>query len=182
MFRRRLASRRTESRILGLRFTRRWGPHRIVYHLGLPRSTVQAVLHRYRMPLLRNLDQATGVDGGQLTAASLRVRHTRGSGARRPQEARTHPRRWRASQAGPHHRQSRQPEAGTQDAAPRVCLPASRRRRPLPCGVLRDPRRRTQGDRRSVLDERPNLLRGARHHRQRVMLDNASCYSSKLFA
>ena len=36
--------RRTESRILGLRFTRRWGPHRIAYHLGIPRSTVQAVL------------------------------------------------------------------------------------------------------------------------------------------
>jgi hypothetical protein len=83
-----LASLRTESRILGLRFIRRWGPHRIVYHLGMPRSTVQAVLHRYRMPLLRNLNEATGVDGGQLTAASLRVRHTRGSGARRPQEAR----------------------------------------------------------------------------------------------
>lgn len=53
--------RRTESRILGLRFTRRWGPHRIAYHLGIPRSTVQAVLHRYRMPLLRDLDQATGL-------------------------------------------------------------------------------------------------------------------------
>jgi hypothetical protein len=53
--------RRTESRILGLRFTRRWGPHRIAYHLGIPRSTVQAVLRRYRMPLLRDLDQATGL-------------------------------------------------------------------------------------------------------------------------
>ena len=53
--------RRTESRILGLRFTRRWGPHRIAYHLGIARSTVQAVLHRYRMPLLRDLDQATGL-------------------------------------------------------------------------------------------------------------------------
>lgn len=54
-------ARRTERRIIGLRVTRRWGPHRIAYHLGLPRSTVQAVLGRYRMPLLRHLDQNTGL-------------------------------------------------------------------------------------------------------------------------
>lgn len=52
---------RYERRILGLRFTRRWGPHRIVYHLGLHRSTVGRVLARYRMPLLAHLDQATGL-------------------------------------------------------------------------------------------------------------------------
>jgi transposase InsO family protein len=53
--------RKTERRILGLRHQRRWGPHRIAYHLGVPRSTVQAVLRRYRMPLLRHLDQTTGL-------------------------------------------------------------------------------------------------------------------------
>lgn len=53
--------RHTERRIVGVRFARRWGPHRIAYHLGLPRSTVQAVLRRYRMPLLRDLDQFTGL-------------------------------------------------------------------------------------------------------------------------
>lgn len=52
---------RTERRIVNLRFTRRWGPHRIAYHLHLPRSTVQAVLTRFRMPLLRHLDQNTGL-------------------------------------------------------------------------------------------------------------------------
>src|SRR5699024_12131671 len=31
---------RKERRIIALRFTRRWGPHRIGYHLGIPRSTV----------------------------------------------------------------------------------------------------------------------------------------------
>lgn len=41
-----------ERRIVNLRFTRRWGPHRIGYHLGVPRSTVGRVLARYRMPLL----------------------------------------------------------------------------------------------------------------------------------
>jgi transposase InsO family protein len=54
-------SRRTERRIVGLRVTRQWGPHRIGYHLGLPRSTVGRVLGRYRLPLLAHLDRATGV-------------------------------------------------------------------------------------------------------------------------
>jgi transposase InsO family protein len=54
-------SRRTERRIIALRFTRRWGPHRIGYHLRLPHSTVGRVLARYRMPLLVHLDQATGL-------------------------------------------------------------------------------------------------------------------------
>lgn len=44
-----------------MRFTRRWGPHRIGYHLGVPRSTVGRVLARYRMPLLHHLDQGTGL-------------------------------------------------------------------------------------------------------------------------
>ena len=54
-------SRRLERRIVGLRFARRWGSHRIAYHLGIPRSTVGRVLARYRMPLLANRDQATGL-------------------------------------------------------------------------------------------------------------------------
>jgi len=53
-------ARRIERRIVALRVTKRWGPHRIGYHLGLPRSTVGRVLARYRMPLLVHLDQATG--------------------------------------------------------------------------------------------------------------------------
>ena len=53
--------RRRERRIIKVRFVHRWGPHRIAAHLGLPRSTVEAVLRRYRMPLLRHLDQASGL-------------------------------------------------------------------------------------------------------------------------
>jgi transposase-like protein len=53
--------RRLERRIVKLRYVRRWGPHRISYHLGVPRSTVGRVLDRYRMPLLAHLDQATGL-------------------------------------------------------------------------------------------------------------------------
>ena len=54
-------SKRREHRIISLRFTRRWGPHRISYHLGIPRSTIERVLARYRMPLLAHVDQATGL-------------------------------------------------------------------------------------------------------------------------
>jgi transposase InsO family protein len=54
-------SRRLEHRIVALRFTRRWGPHRIGYHLGVNRSTVERVLARYQMPKLVYLDQATGL-------------------------------------------------------------------------------------------------------------------------
>lgn len=54
-------ARRLEHRIVALRFTRRWGPHRIGYHLHLNRSTVERVLARYRMPKLVYLDQATGL-------------------------------------------------------------------------------------------------------------------------
>ncbi len=50
-----------EHRILSLRFNRRWGPHRISYHLGIPRSTVGRVLERYLMPRLDHIDQATGL-------------------------------------------------------------------------------------------------------------------------
>lgn len=52
---------RTERRIVNLRFTRRWGPDRIAYHLHLHASTVHRVLTRYKMPRLRFLDQATGL-------------------------------------------------------------------------------------------------------------------------
>lgn len=57
----RRCNRQFERRIVSLRHTRRWGPHRISFHLGVPRSTVGGVLARYRMPLLAHLDQATGL-------------------------------------------------------------------------------------------------------------------------
>jgi transposase InsO family protein len=57
----RRSSQQLERRIVALRFIRRWGPHRIGYHLGVPRSTVGRVLGRYSMPLLQHLDRATGL-------------------------------------------------------------------------------------------------------------------------
>ena len=47
--------------MVALRFARRWGPHRIGYHLGIPRATVGRVLDRYGMPLLRHLYQKSGL-------------------------------------------------------------------------------------------------------------------------
>ena len=54
-------TRRRERRIINLRFTHRWGPHRISYRLGVARSTVGRVLDRYNMPALDCIDQATGL-------------------------------------------------------------------------------------------------------------------------
>ena len=51
---------RVERRIVSLRVTRRWGPARIGYHLGLNPSTVHKVLTRYRCPRLKWTDPATG--------------------------------------------------------------------------------------------------------------------------
>jgi len=52
---------RTERRIVGLRVTRRLGPARIAGRLGVPASTVHAVLARYGCPRLAYLDRAVGV-------------------------------------------------------------------------------------------------------------------------
>ena len=52
---------RLERRIVGLRVSRRLGPARIAWRLGLHPSTVHAVLARYGCPPLASLDRATGV-------------------------------------------------------------------------------------------------------------------------
>jgi transposase InsO family protein len=53
--------RRTEHRIVGLRVSKRLGPARIGFRLGLAPSTVHAVLVRYGCPRLAHLDRGTGV-------------------------------------------------------------------------------------------------------------------------
>jgi transposase InsO family protein len=53
--------RRTERRIVGLRVSKRLGPARIAFRLGLAPSTVHAVLVRYACPRLAHLDRGTGV-------------------------------------------------------------------------------------------------------------------------
>jgi transposase InsO family protein len=51
---------RTERRIIKVRVTRRWGPARIGFLLGMHPSTVHRVLSRYGLARLAWLDRATG--------------------------------------------------------------------------------------------------------------------------
>ena len=51
---------RTERRIINLRVTRRWGPARIGFLLGLHPSTVHRVLSRYRLARLAWLERTSG--------------------------------------------------------------------------------------------------------------------------
>ncbi len=51
---------RRERRIIGLRVSRRWGPARIGYRLGMHPSTVHKVLVRYGLARLTWLDRGTG--------------------------------------------------------------------------------------------------------------------------
>ena len=52
---------RIERRVIGLRVSRRWGPARIAYLLGMAVSTVHKILVRYGCPPLAWTDPATGV-------------------------------------------------------------------------------------------------------------------------
>jgi len=66
---------RQERRVVGLRVSRRWGPARIAYRLGMPVSTVHKILTRYGCPPLTWTDPATGarIRGPQM---SRRVTNT----------------------------------------------------------------------------------------------------------
>jgi transposase InsO family protein len=48
-------------RVLAARRRRRQGPHRLGYHLGMPRSTVYGVLRRHGMSRLAHTDRTSGV-------------------------------------------------------------------------------------------------------------------------
>jgi transposase InsO family protein len=48
-------------RVLAARRRRRQGPHRLGYHLGMPRSTIYGVLRRHHMSRLAHTDRASGV-------------------------------------------------------------------------------------------------------------------------
>jgi transposase InsO family protein len=52
---------RVERRVVGLRVSRRWGPARIGYRLGMQPSTVHKILRRYGCPPLAWTDPASGV-------------------------------------------------------------------------------------------------------------------------
>jgi transposase InsO family protein len=48
-------------RVLAARRRRRQGPHRLGYHLGMPRSTIYGVLRRHGMSRLAHTDRTSGV-------------------------------------------------------------------------------------------------------------------------
>ena len=169
---------RTERRIIKVRVIRRWGPARIAYLLGLHPSTVHRVLPRYRLAHLGWLDRATGRVIRRYESPIRRAR------ACRRQKAGQDPRRrWVA----PHGRQLGQRKR-TADAAARntrnsnpaagyhflhnavETLPLAY---PSCCPT-------NAGDCRSVLG-RAHAWFVERHHRQRVMTDNGSCYRSRAF-
>ena len=52
--------RRRERRVLGLRVSRRWGPARIAYHLGMHASTVHKIASLYGCVRLAFIDPAAG--------------------------------------------------------------------------------------------------------------------------
>ena len=134
---------RRERRIIKLRFISRWGAPRIAAHLKIARSTVEAVLRRYRMPLLRHLDQNTGLpmrrpephryehaEPGDLVHVDIK-------------------KLGRIPDGGGHRKLGRTTVTATTRRPVGLCLPSSRRRRPLPAGlseILSDERKETAAD------------------------------------
>jgi len=139
-------ARRTERRIIALRFNHRWGPHRIAYHLGLARSTVGRVLARYNMPRLAEVDQATGLavrrpvpvryektSPGELVHLDINKlsRIPDGRGLARSRTG-------LSARPGRGPRQDPHPPSGQPGG--RLSVHPPRDRRLLACGLLRDPR------------------------------------------
>lgn len=148
---------RLERRIIALRFTRRWGPHRIGYHVGVNRSTVEKVLTRYRMPLLVHLDQATGLPVRK--ARAQRYEHPAPGDLIHVDIKKL----GRIPDGGGHRKLGRQAgnknNTGHGRPGARLLVPAPRRWRPLPPGLLRDPRRREKGNHGRILVPRQRILR-----------------------
>ena len=183
------ASLRLERRILALRFTRRWGPHRIGYHLRIHRSLVGRVLARFNMPRLAHLDQATGLpvrkqapvryekaSPGELVHVDIKKlgRIPDGGG-------------WRIfGQGSPQHHRAR----SATDKQARAGQPASRGYRYLHHAVddhsrlayseiLDDERQETAAE---FWRRARDYFAGLGITVQAVMTDNGSCYRSRLFA
>ena len=67
--------RRRKRRVLGLRVSRRWGPARIAYHLGMHPSTVHKILSRYGCVRPAFTDPATGAPVRATTRRPTRYEH-----------------------------------------------------------------------------------------------------------
>lgn len=169
---------RTERRIIALRFTRRWGPHRIAHHLHLARSTVEKVLRRYRMPRLSHLDQATGLP---VQTRPLRTQASRGPGARGHQETRAYPRRRRTPDDRPVSREPEQTRTETNRRPGYAYLhhAVDDHSRLAYSEILTDEKKDTAA---GFWQRAREFFDGHGITVLRVLTDNGSCYRSHAFA
>ena len=156
-------------KIVHLRWKQRLGPVEIGDRLGMPASTVHAVLVRCRLNRLTHIDRATGEpirryeheQPGDLIHVDVKKLGKVPDGGG-----------WRyvGRQQGEQNRSATAARTGasTQQVpqpADRDLLPAHRDRRPLPGRLRRGPRRRDQGDRHRGAAQRGGLVRRTRRDR-----------------
>ena len=139
-----------ERKIVHLRWTQRLGPVQIGDRLGMPSSTVHAILVRCRLNRLTHIDRATGEPirryeheqpGDMIHVDVKKLGKIPDGGGWRyvgRQQGEQEPRR----DSGPHRLPQQAPQRADRDL-----LPPQRRRRLHPRGLRRAPRRRDQGDR-----------------------------------
>ena len=171
-------------KIVHLRWKQRLGPVEIGDRLGMPSSTVHAVLVRCRLNRLTHIDRATGEPirryeherPGDLIHVDVKKlgKVPDGGGWRYVGRQQGYANR----SATATHRHAAQQVAQSAD---RHLLPAHRHRRPLPSRLRRSPRRRDQGDRRQVLRNAVAWFADRGVTVQRVLSDNGSCYKSHLW-
>ena len=172
---------RVERRVVGLRVSRRWGPARIAYRLGL------AALDGAQDPAPLRLP-APGVDRPRHRGPDQVVTH-----ARPTPTSTTPPATWSTSTS---RSSAGSPTAAAGDVLGRQAGRQNSGRSAAPgywyihnavddhsrLAYSEILARRAQGDRRRVLDAGQRLLRRGGITVQRVLTDNGSCYRSQLFA
>lgn len=154
---------RVERRIIALRVTRWWRPHRTAFHLRTSRSTVERVL---KGPGCRGSACRSGdrVADRKAQAGPVRDVEAGGTGACRHQEARPNLRRRRLARARPRvgarsgcERRTPTREAERRAGQPPLPHPALLRRRPIQARALRD--------RSTTSDARPRQHSGSARRR-----------------
>ena len=184
----RRCTRRLERRIVKLRYCRRWGPHRISYHLGVPRSTVGGCWPATGCRCWPTSTRPPGCRSASPSRSATKQMRP-ATGPRRHQEARPDPRRRRLARLrawlcpGPRSRRRTRPRCtrGRMRLArlrrscttPSTTTPGWPTPRSSPTSARRPPQRSGPG---------PGLLRRRRDQRRAVMTDNGACYRSHDFA
>ena len=166
--------------IVGLRWRHRLGPVQIAGRLGVPASTVHAVLVRCRINRLSRIDRVTGEPIRRYEhdhpGSLIHVDVTKfgnipdGGGHRFVGTAQGNRNASARRRTGPRGEQYRSP-----GPAP---LPAHRHRRPLPARLRRDLRRRKRRHRHRRPAPRRRLVRRPRRHRRTGPVRQRLCYRS----